>query len=98
MRAPMRRGRKSRLKNSPLSSCSLRPSMESGTTGYSPEGQVVEVIFAKNLSSHIAGCGQAPLSGELVALLAADVVLSDHLTKSLACYGHDSGMELSRPF
>src|SRR5713226_6085136 len=49
MRAPMRRGRKSRLKNSPLSSCSLRPSMESGTTGYSPEGQVVEVIFAKNL-------------------------------------------------
>ena len=23
--------------------------MESGTTGYSPEGQVVEVIFAKNL-------------------------------------------------
>src|ERR1043166_378385 len=45
----MRRGRKSRMKNSPLSSCSLGLSMESGTTGYSPECKGVEVIFAKNL-------------------------------------------------
>src|SRR5262245_57531287 len=50
MRAPMRRGRKSRMKNSPLSSCSLRLSMESGTTGYSTECTGVEVIFAKNLT------------------------------------------------